>query len=196
MTAAMKLILALWKKSYDKPRPHIKKQRHHIANKYPYHQRYGFSSNHVWMWDLAIKKAEHQRTDASKLWCWRRLLRIPWTARRLNPSILKETNQPWVFIGRIDPEAEAPILWPPDEKSQLIGKGLDAGEDWGQEKATPEDEMVGWHHWLNGHESEQTPEDSEGQGSLACCSPWGHKELDMTEWLNNKLYYLSTNVLN
>ena len=91
MTAAMKLMLALWKKSYDKPRPHIEKQRHHIVNKYPYRQSYGFSSNHVWMWDLAIKKAEHQRTDTSPKFCsWRRLLRIPWTARRLNQSILKE----------------------------------------------------------------------------------------------------------
>ena len=101
MTAAMKLTLALWKKSYDKPRPHIKKQRHHVANKYPYHQSYGFSSNHVWMWDLAIKKAEHQRTDTSKLWCWGRLLRIPWTARRLNQSILKETNPKYSLEGLI-----------------------------------------------------------------------------------------------
>ena len=90
----------------------------------------------------------------------------------------------WIFIERIATEAEAPILWPPDAKSWLIGKDPDAGKDWRQEKGTTEDEMVGWHHWLNGHEFEQAPGDGEGQGGLACCSPWGHKELDMTEQLN------------
>ena len=118
-----------------------------------------------------IKKAEHWRIDAFKLWCWRRLLRVHWTARRSNQPILKG-NQPWIFIGRTD--AETPIFWPPDAKSLLIGKDLNAGEDWGQEeKWVTEDEMVGCHHWLNGHEFEQTPGNSEGQGSLACCSPWG-----------------------
>ena len=86
-----------------------------------------------------------------------------------------------MFIGRTDAEAEAPILWPPDAKSQLTGKDPDAGKDWRQEeKGMTEDEMVGWHHRLNGHEFEQTLEDSEGQGSLVCCSPWGGKELDTT----------------
>jgi len=89
-------------------------------------------------------------------------------------------NQSWMFIGRTDAEAEAPILWSLDVKSRLIGKDLDAGKDWRQ-KGTTEDEMVGWHHWLNGLQFEQTPEDSEGQGSLACCSPWGRKESDTTE---------------
>ena len=86
----------------------------------------------------------------------------------------------------IDAEAEAPIPWPPDVKSRLIQKDPDAGKDWRQEeKGTTEDEMVGWHHWFNGHEFEQTLGDSEGQGSLACCSPWGRKQSDMTEELNN-----------
>ena len=90
-------------------------------------------------------------------------------------------NQPWMFIGRTDAEAEALILWPPDVNSWLIRKDPDAGKDWRQEeKGMIEDEMVGWHHWLNGHEFEQTPGDSEGQGSLACCNSWGHKGLDMT----------------
>ena len=94
-------------------------------------------------------------------------------------------NQSWIFIGRTDAEAEAPILWPPDVKSRLIRKDADAGKDWRQEeKGATEDEMVGWHHWLNGHEFEQTLGDGEGQGSLVCCSPWGRKESDMTEWLN------------
>ena len=84
-----------------------------------------------------------------------------------------------------DAEAGAPILWPPDVKSRLVRKGPDAGKDWRQEKGMTEDEMVGLYHWLNGYALEQAPEDGEGQGSLACCSPWDHKELDMTEWLNN-----------
>ena len=95
---------------------------------------------------------------------------------------------PWIFIGRTDAEAEAPILWPPGAKSQLTGKDLDAGKDWGQkEKGEIEDEVVGWHHQFNGHEFMQAPGDSEGQGSLACCSPWDHKESDTTEWLNWEL---------
>ena len=95
-------------------------------------------------------------------------------------------NQPWIFIGRTDAEAEAPILWPPDVKNQLIRKDPDAGKDWGQEeKGTTEDEMVGCHHWLDGYELEQAPGEGEGQRSLLCYSPWGHKELDTNEWLNN-----------
>ena len=96
-------------------------------------------------------------------------------------------NQHWIFTGRTNTEAEAPILLPPDEKSQLIGKNPDAGKDWGQEeKGITEDEMVRWHLWLNGHDSEQTQGYSEGQGRLACCSSWGRKELDTTERLNNR----------
>ena len=100
-------------------------------------------------------------------------------------------NQPWIFNGRTD--AEAPILWPPDIKSQLIGKDPDAGKDWGQEeKGTLEDEMVGWNHWLNGLEFEHNLGDNERQGSLVCCSPWGRKESDMTEQLNNNCEMLQT----
>ena len=101
-----------------------------------------------------IKKAERQRTDAFELWCWRRLLRVPWTARKSNQSILKEIPS-WIFIGRTDVEAETPILWPPDTKNWLICKDPDAGKDWRwEEKWTTEDEMFGWHHRLNGHEFE------------------------------------------
>ena len=96
-----------------------------------------------------IKKAEHRRIDAFELWCWRRLLRVPWTARKSNQSILEGSV---LFIGRTDVEAETPILWPPDVKSWLIWKDPDAGKDWGQEeKGTTEDEMAGWHHQLSGH---------------------------------------------
>ena len=99
-----------------------------------------------------VKKAERQRIDAFELWCWRRLLRVPWTARRSDQSILKG-DQSWVFIGRTDAKAETPILWPPHAKSWLIGKDPDAGRDWGQEeKGMTEHEMAGWHHWLDGHE--------------------------------------------
>ena len=124
-----------------------------------------------------IKKAEHQRIDAFQLWCWRRLIRVPWTGRRSNQSILKEI---WIFIGRTDAEVEAPIFWPPNAKTWLIGKDLDAGKDWRQEgKCVTEDEMIGRHHWLIDM-SLCTLGGSEGQGSLVCCRSWSHKELDMT----------------
>ena len=105
-------------------------------------------------------------------------------------------NQPWIFTERTDAEAEeAPILWPPDAKGQLFGKDADDGKDWGQEeKGAAENEMVGWYHQRNGHEFEQTPGDGEGLGSLACFSPWGHKELDMTERVNNNSILRSTEV--
>ena len=135
-----------------------------------------------------IKKAEHLRIDASELWCWRRLLRVPWTARRSNQSILKEIS-PGCSLEGLDAEAETPILWPPHAKSWLIGKDPDAVRYWGQEeKGTTEAEMAGWHHWLNGHEFEWTPGVGDGQGGLACCNSWSHRvwhnwatELNWTE---------------
>ena len=136
-----------------------------------------------------IKKAECQRIDAFKLWCWRRLLTVPLDCKEIQP-VHPKGNQPWIFIGRTDAGAEAPILWPPDAKSQLIGKDPDIGKDWRQEgKGTTEDKMVGWHHRLDGHKFEQALGDGEGHGSLVCCSPWGRKELDTTEWMNNKLRF-------
>ena len=121
--------------------------------------------------------SECQRIDAFELWCWRRLLRVPWTARR--------SNQSWVFTGRTDAEAEAPIFWPPDVKNWLIRRDPDAGNDWRQEeKRTTEDKMVGWHHRLNGHEFEEALGIGDGQGGLVCCGSWGCKESDTTEWLN------------
>ena len=122
-----------------------------------------------------VKKAlEHQRIGAFELWCWRRLLRVPWTARRSNQSILTSWSQSWVFVGRTDAEAETPILWPSHAKSWLIGKDPDAGRDWGQEKkGTTEDEMAGRHHWLDGCESEWTLGVGDGHGGLACCDSWG-----------------------
>ena len=146
-------------------------------------QSYGFSSNHVWIWEL-----NHKKGWALKKWRFlsvvlEKTLEGPLDCKEIK-SINPKGNQPCIFIGRTD--AEAPILCPPDAKCQLIGKDPDAWKDWGQkEKGEIEDEMVGWHRGLNGHEFEQTLGVSEGQGSLLCCSPWGHKESDMTQLLNN-----------
>ena len=131
-----------------------------------------------------IKKAECWRIYAFELWgCRRRFLRAPWTPRRSKHSILKEISPEYSW--KADAEAETPILWSPDVKNWLIGKDPDAGKDWRQkEKGSTGDEMVGWHHRLNGHEFEQAPGVGDGQDSLACCSPWGHKETGTTEWLN------------
>ena len=133
-----------------------------------------------------VKKVECWKIDAFEMWCWRRPLRVPWTARRSNESILKEINGEYSLEGLML-KLKFPILWPPDVKCWLTGKYPDAGKDRQQEeKGTTEDKMVGWHHQLNEHEFEQALEDGEGQSSLPCCSPWGHKESPMTEWLNNK----------
>ena len=111
-------------------------------------------------------------------------LASPLDCKEIQP-VHSKGDQPWVFIGRTDAKAETPVLWPPHAKSWLIGKDPDAGRDWGQEeKGTTEDEMAGWHHWLDGRESEWTPGVGDGQGGLACCDSWGRKESDMTERLN------------
>ena len=132
-----------------------------------------------------IKKAEHRRIDAFELRCWRRL-ESPLDCKEIKP-VHPKGNQSWIFIGRTDVEAETPILRPPDGKRWLIRNGPDAGRDWGQEeKGMTEDEMVVWHHWLNGHGFGWTPGVGDGQWGLACCSLWGHKEWDTSERLNNK----------
>jgi len=136
------------------------------------------------MWELGHKESWAQN------WCfWTVVLEktpeSPSDCKEIQP-VHPKGNQSWIFTGRTDAEAKALILWPPDAKSWLIGKDPDAGKDWGwEEKGTTEDEMVGWHHWLDGHEFEQIPGDGDGQESLACCSPWGRKESGMTERLNN-----------
>ena len=140
-----------------------------------------FSSSHVWMWEL-----DYKESWAQKNWCFwtvvlEKTLESPLDCEEIKP-VHPKGNQSWIFIGRTDVEAETPILCPPAVKSWLIGKDHDAGKDWWQEeKQATEDEMVGWHHQLNGHEFEQTLGDGEEQGNLACCSPWGCKESDMTE---------------
>ena len=144
------------------------------------------------MWQL-----DHKEGWASKNWCF-------WTVvlEKIFISDCKEIkpvnprgNQSWIFFGRTDAEAEDPILWVPDAKNWLIRKDTDLGEDWRQkEKGMTEDEMIGWHHRLNGREVEQTLRDSERQGSMVCCSPWDHKESDTTKQLNsnNSYPYITT----
>ena len=165
-------------------RQHIKKQRHYFANKGPSSQSYGFSSSHVWMWEL-----DYQESWAPKNWCFwtdllEKTLESPLDCKEIQ-SVNPKGNQSWIFIGRTDAEAETPMLWPPDAKNWLIGKDPDAEKDWRwEEKGTTEDETVWWHHWLDGHEFEQAVGVGDGQGSLTCCSPRGCKESDMTERLN------------
>ena len=172
------------KKRYVQPIQHVNEQRHNFANKGPSSESYGFSSSHVWMWELDYKESRVQKN-----WCFStvvlgKTLESPLDCKEIKPANTKG-NQSWIFIGRTDAEAETPILWSPDVKNWLIGKDPDAGKDWRQEqKGTTENEMVGWHHHLYGHDLEQAPGVGDGQGSLVCCSPWGCKESDMTEWLN------------
>ena len=130
------------------------------------------------LWTVVLEKTRESPLDCKEI-------------KPVNPK----GNQSWLFTGMTDAEAEAPILWPPAAKSWLVRKDSDAGKEWRQEKkGMTEDKMAEWHHWLNGHEFEQASGDREGQGSLACCSPWGHKESDTTDRLNNSniIYYLLT----
>ena len=132
---------------------------------------------------------DYKESWAPNNWCFwtmvlEKILESPLDCKE-NQPVNPKGNQSWIFIGRTDAEAEAPNLWLPDLKNWLIGKDSDAGRDWGQEeKGTAEDEMAGWHHWLDGRESEWTPGVGDGQGGLACCDSWGCKESDTTEWLN------------
>ena len=129
-------------------------------------QKEGWMLKNWWFWIVVLEKA----------------LESPWDSKEIKP-VSPKGNQPWIFIGRTD--AETPILWPPDVKNWLTGKDPDAGKDWGQEeRGTTEDEMVGWHHRLNGHEFGWTLGVGDGQEGLACCGSWGRKESDITEWLN------------
>ena len=147
-----KKMLTPWKKSYDQPRQHTKKQRHYFANKGPSSQSYDFSSCHVWMWQLHHKESWVLKNRCFWTVVLEKALESPLDCKEIQP-VHSKRNQSCRFIGRTDAEVETPILWPPDAKSWLIGKDPDAGKDWMQ-KGTTEDEMVGWHHWLDGHEFE------------------------------------------
>ena len=168
-------MLTPWKESYDQPRQHIKKQRHYFANKGPSSQGYGFSIGHVWMWEL-----DYKQSWVPKNWCF-------WTV------VLEKTVESQCILKEISPGCSLEgmmlklklIFWTPDVKSWLIWKGPDVGKDLGQEeKGTTEDEMAGWHHWLNGHDFWSTLRVGDGQGGLVCCGSWGGKEWDMSERLN------------
>ena len=169
VSAAMKLkYTCSLEKKFDKPQQHIKKQTLLC-------QQRSIQSNLWCFWTVVLEKTL-ESLELSRSLSW-----------KIKPVSIKG-NRSWIFIGRTD--AKAPVLWPPDTVSQFIGKDLNAEKDWRQEeKGTTVNKMAGWHHQLNGHEFEQALGDSEGPRSLACCSPWGHKESDTTEWLNNSEGY-------
>ena len=150
-------------------------------------QGYGFSSSYVQMWEL-----DHKECWVPKNWCFQtvvleKTLESPLDCKEIT-SINPRGSQAWIFTGRTVAEAEAPILWPPDAKSQLVGKDPDTGKIEGRRKTEWQRIMVGWSHWLTGHEFEQTPGDSRVHGGLMCCSPWDLKESDTTEWLNSNRF--------
>jgi len=177
-------MLAPWKKSYDQPRQHIKKQRHYFTNKGLSSQSYGFPSSHVWIWEL-----DYKESWALKNWCFRtvvleKTLESPLDCKEIQP-VHSEGDQSWILIGRTDAEVEIPILWPPDTKNRLIEKILMLGKIEGRRRRE-------WPRmkWLDGITNAMDMSLSrlwkfgDGQGSPACCSPWGHKELDTIERLN------------
>ena len=154
----------------------------------PSSESYGFSRSHVRMWEL-----DYKESWVPKNWCFWTVVfektpESPLDCKEIQP-VNPKGNQSWIFIGRSDAEAETPILWSPHAKNWLIGKDPVARKDWRQDKGMTEDEMAGWHHWLDGCESEWTPGVGDGQGGLVCCDSWGRKESDMTElnWSQMKL---------
>ena len=161
-------MLAPWKKSYDQSRQHIKKQIYSFAIKGPSSKSYGFCSSYVWMWELDHKEGWAQMNRCFCPVVLEKTLESPLDCKEIQP-VHPKGNQSWLFIGRTDAEAETPIVWPPDGKNWLTGKDPDAGKDRRLEKkGMTEDEMVGWHHWLNGHEFEQAPGDGEGYNKSQC----------------------------
>ena len=160
-----------------------------IADKGPSSQSYGFSSSHMWMWEVHYKE-----NWAPKNWCFwtvvlEKTLESPLDRKEIQP-VHPKGNQSWIFIGKTEAEADTPILWPPDSKNWVIGQDPVAGNDWRQEeKGMTEDEMVGWHHQLTGHEFEQAQGVGDGQGSLVCCSPRGRKS---QTWLSDLNWTITT----
>ena len=176
-------MLTPWKKSYDQPRQHIEKQRHYFANKGLSSQDYGFSSSHVWMWQLDYKESWVLKNWCFELWCWRRLLRIPWTAKRSNQFILKEISPEYSLEGlmlKLKLQYFGHLMRRADsfEKTLMLGE-TEGGRRRGKQRM----------RWLDGIMTQWTwvwvtLAVGDGQGDLACCSPWGHKESDTTEWMN------------
>ena len=146
-------MLTPWKESFDQPRQHIKSRDITLPAKVHLVKAVVFPVIMYGCESRTIKKAEHQRIDAFELWCWRRLLRVPWTCKEIQP-VHPKGNKSWILIGRTYAEAETPIFWPPHSKNWLIRKDPDAGNDWRwEEKGMTEDKMVGWYYQLNGLES-------------------------------------------
>ena len=189
-------MLTPWKESYNQPRLYFKKPRHYFANKGPSSQSYGFSSGHVWMWDL-----DYKESWAPQNWCFwtvllEKTLESPLDCKEIQP-VHPKGDQSWVFIGRTDAEAETPVLWPPQVKNWLIGKVPDVGRDWGQEeKGTTEDEMAGWNHGLNGDEFEKTLGVGDGQEGLVFCDHGVTKSWTrLSDWTElNWKYHVMSNV--
>ena len=189
-------MFAPWKESYDQPIQYIKKQRHYFADKSLSSQSYGFSSSHIWMWEL-----DHKESWALKDWCFctvvlEKTLECSLDCKEIKP-VNPKGSQPWIFIGRTDAEAEALMLWPPDMKSRLIGKDPDAGKNWGQEeKGATEDEMVEWYHWLNGHEFEQIPGDNDVREAWSATVHGVTKSwTSLSDWTTTCKWYLNKHVV-
>ena len=164
---------------------HNKKQRHHFADKGPYSQSCGFFSSHIGMWEL-----DHKEGWVPMNWCFwtvvlEKTFESPLDCKEIKP-VNPKGNQPWIFIGRTDAEAAAPILWPPMWRADPLEKTLMLGKIEGRRRGQQRMRWLDGITSSNGHEFEQTLGDGEGQGGLACCSPWGLKESDTTEWLNSK----------
>ena len=154
-----------------------------LTDKSWYSQSYGFPRSHVWIGELDCKESWGLKNLCIWTAVLEKTLESLLDSKEIQP-VHSKGDQSWIFIGRTDAEAETPILWPPDAKNWLTGKDPDAGQNWRrEEEQTAEDEMVGWHHWLDGHEFEWTLGVGDGLRSLECWSPWGRKELDTTEWL-------------
>ena len=180
-------MITSWQESYDKPRQCIKKQRHHLPTNVCIVKVFVFPVVMYRCESWTIKRAEHWRIDAFEVRDWRRF-ESPLDSKEIKP-VNPKGNHPWILTGWTDAEAEAQILWPPDVKSRLTRKDPDARENRRQnEKKVTGDEMIEWYHWFNGHELVQPLRDGEGQGGLACCSPWGLNWTQLGDWTTAMRY--------
>ena len=184
-------MLAPWKESYEKPSQHIKKQSHHFANKGSYSQSYGFPVVMYGCESWTVKNADHWRIDAFELWCWKRLLRVPWTSGRSNQSILNEINSERSLEGlmfRLKLQYFGHLMWRADSLEKTLMLEKIEGK---RGKEAVANKMVRQHHWLNRHGFEQTLGDNKGQGSLACCCPWVTESWTwLSDWTTTSVNYL------
>ena len=179
----IKRCLLLGRKTMTNLNSILKSRDTNLPTKVHISQSYGFSSSHVWMWELDYKES-WPKNGCFWTVVLEKILESPLDCKEIQ-SVSPKENQSWIFIRRTDTEAKVPVLWPPDAKNWFVGKDPDAGKDRRQEeKGTTEDEMAGWHHWLNGCESQWTPGVGDGQGGLACCDSWACKETRLSDWSN------------